>query len=310
MTAKCTYVFNVCIFISFIINLRFGSSQVISIERENVELLFRYNSTNDVNFQLQYEDNPAFYKDDHFNYSHFKPDQQSRFKVLETISNENWSSLYLTILNVSRYDAGIYRCLVSNVKSSVYVILNEVDLIVDYAPGKAHCDLLPSNETFHFDVIECTAEAGNIQGYIICIQNSELAMPKTDLFRNPTILYQQIFVVKKEPLCCCTRTERNVNDISNCNDFTLNLQTTTTPVHNITTPKDINGVYYDMVYVLTLTFFILFFVASLVLIAYLMSRYKTCKCSEKYVRFSCGWKPVDEEDTAAFVDMDELPPEL
>lgn len=208
---------------------------IVKSEGERFVFSFSYDYSKDYMYKVAFNDFTPFYGYHQLIESDLTNSQRARFSVEENIY-DHVVQLRVEIRNVSRDDAGSYKCSVFQNKTLIKDLSKQIYLTVVYPPGKVHCvQVLPSLLVHpllesDYTIIECFAIRGSVQGYISCYQQDILALPFSDLYLNVTLMTQKIWMKTAYPINCCSIKNPMSIRPYDCRDTTVNLNTPRTPV--------------------------------------------------------------------------------
>ena len=219
---------NHVIFIILLIGVSFSNSTQLSFtEGGQAELLYHYNQEQDLDVEIRIGNRLPFYQHGVMLEAGLSTNQNQRFSVdieKHTAPGVSYHMFLVRVKieNVSREDAGTYKCMVYQNGHINEEETKKVGLKIEFPPGKANCVIGTNQIDTSSGVwapLKCIASIGSRLGLIECYQNGERMPPWTRPTQNRTTLVQVIWIRKIIPIFCCSSTYERVSDMCECQDF-------------------------------------------------------------------------------------------
>ena len=196
-------------------------------EGETADLRFLFQFTRDVEIVLQLEEREPFFKNWRINEKGLSDSQVGRFEVRMIPIQHYHFQAQIIIKNISRDDAGKYSCFVYDGDKYLEDMTTYFDVFVEFLPDKLSCTLArhKDHQRIYLGTIEriwkllnCSMPAGSDHSFIVCYQNREI-LPIMTSSGNEQMTVATIWMRPKMPVHCCSRSEVNVEDMCDCDDF-------------------------------------------------------------------------------------------
>ena len=197
-------------------------------EGDSAELVFAYSPIPpSMTFKMRLEERFSFYVNREIVSTGLTENQQNRFEVKESFSDNGSFSVTLVIHNVTKEDEGIYTCRACDTNfRKLANFTRSLELQVEYPMGPLKCvpvaqnvDTSMTSGIWH--LIECSAPVGSSsEGFFTCYQHGERVPPWTEPTANQDMLVQMLWMKGTAPLSCCSSTyDKPPQHVSDCNNF-------------------------------------------------------------------------------------------
>ena len=201
---------------------RLGSTNLGVIEGENAELVFQF-PTEDLSYKLHVRGRDAFFENGQKLESlQYNRKTLDRFQIAIT-GRDFGSEVNLIITNVSREDGGKYICDAYKNGKLLAELTKRAGLTVNYPPGRPLCKEVTVTHDDEvsktWDMFECLAPAGTLQGDIVCSQDGDSLPYKCTIQNNDQTIVKQIWAKKGRQFQCCTKTYSEQIRSKKCESF-------------------------------------------------------------------------------------------